>query len=90
MSQTDGTISLSLKRAQFWETHRSTDFNSHQQKILQLLLDKSFGKLTVSKYVKITKGSTDTFLRDIQDLMGKVIIEQEGSGRSTSYKLVVF
>ena len=53
-----------------------------------MLLDDFFGKLTVSKYAKITKVSTDTSLRDIQDLMSKGIMEQEGSGRSTSYKLV--
>lgn len=89
MTQTDETISLTLKRAQFWEAHRTTDFNPRQQKMLQLLQDDFFGKLTVSKYAKITKVSTDTSLRDIQDLMGKGILEQEGSGRSTSYKLVV-
>lgn len=88
MAQTDETIAAILKRAQFWETHRTTNFNSRQQKILELLLDDFFGKLTVSKYAKITKVSTDTSLRDIQDLMGKGIIEQEGSGRSTSYKLI--
>lgn len=88
MAQTDETIAAILKRTQFWETHRTTNFNSRQQKILQLLLDDFFGKLTVSKYAKITKVSTDTSLRDIQDLMGKGIIEQEGSGRSTSYKLI--
>ncbi|MFV8374726.1 Fic family protein [Flavobacterium sp. LB1P71] len=88
MAQTDETIAATLKRAQFWETHRTTEFNSRQQKILQLLLDDFFGNLTVSKYAKITKVSTDTSLRDIQDLMGKGIIEQVGSGRSTSYKLI--
>lgn len=88
MTQTDETISLTLKRAQFWETHRTTDFNPRQQKILKLLLDDFFGKLSVSKYAKITKVSTDTSLRDIQDLMSKGILEQEGSGRSTSYKLI--
>jgi Fic family protein len=90
MTQTDETISLTLKRAQFWETHRTTDFNSRQQKILQLLLEDFFGKLTVSKYAKITKVSTDTSLRDIQDLIGKGILSQEGSGRGTSYKFIVF
>ena len=88
MAQTDATISLTLKRAQFWETNRTTAFNARQQKMLELLLDVFFGKLTVSKYAKITKVSTDTSLRDIQDLMNKGILEQEGSGRGTSYKLV--
>jgi Fic family protein len=88
MAQTDETVAATLKRSQFWETHRVTNFNPRQQKILQLLFDAFFGKLTVSKYAKITKVSTDTSLRDIQDLMGKGILEQEGSGRSTSYKLI--
>jgi Fic family protein len=90
MEQTDETIAVTLKRAQFWETHRANDFTPRQQKILQLLLDDFFGKLTVSKYAKITKVSTDTSLRDIQDLIGKGILEQEGSGRGTSYALVAF
>jgi Fic family protein len=90
MEQTDTTIALTLKRVQFWEAHQSNDFNSRQQKILLLLLDDFFGKLTVSKYAKITKVSTDTSLRDLQDLMAKGIIEQEGSGRGTSYKLISF
>lgn len=88
MAQTDATISLTLKRVQFWETNRTTAFNARQQKMLELLLDAFFGKLTVSKYAKITKVSTDTALRDIQDLTNKGILEQEGSGRGTSYKLV--
>jgi Fic family protein len=88
MAQTDETTSLTLKRAQFWETQHTLDFDPRQQKILQMLLDDFFGKLTVSKYTKITKVSADTSLRDIQDLMSKDIIEQEGSGRSTSYKLI--
>ncbi len=85
MTQTDAPIALTLKRAQFWETHRATDFNSRQHKILQLLLDDFFGKLTVSKYSKITKVSSDTALRDIQNLMGKGILEQVGNGRGTFY-----
>ncbi len=88
MRQTDETITAILKRAQFWETHRTTDFNPRQQKILQLLLEDFFGKLSVSKYAKITKVSTDTALRDIQDLMAKGILEKEGSGRGVSYQLL--
>lgn len=90
MAQTDDTIAATLKRAQFWETHRATAFNPRQQKILQQLLEDFLGKLTVSKYAIITKVSTDTSLMDIQDLMSKGILAQEGSGRSTSYTMVAF
>lgn len=88
MVQTNETISLTLQRVQFWETHRTIDFNARQQKILVMLLDDFLGKLTASKYAKITKVSTDTSLRDIQDLISKGVLEQEGTGRGTSYKLV--
>lgn len=87
MDQTDETIAKTMVRAQFWETHKETLLNARQQKILQLLLDNFYGNLNVSKYAKIVKTSTDTALRDLQDLVKKDIIEQLGSGRSTSYRL---
>ena len=56
--------------------------------MLHVLLDNFFGKLNVSKWATMTKTSTDTALRDIQDLIRKGILEQENSGgRSTSYRL---
>lgn len=87
MDQTDEIIASTLARARFWETHRDTLLNARQQKILTLLLDDFFGRLKVAKYAKLTKISTDTALRDIQDLVKKGILEQQGSGRSTFYEL---
>jgi hypothetical protein len=82
MAQTDETIAATLKRAILGTSSIPT--LTFVSKILKLLFDDFFGK-PVSKYAKITKVSTDT-LRDIQDLMVKGIMEQEG-GRGTSYKL---
>ncbi|MEO5775646.1 MAG: Fic family protein [Flavobacterium sp.] len=87
MEQTDEIINKTLARAAFWETQRATEFNARQQKILQLLLDDFFGNLNVSRYAKINKTSTDTALRDLQDLIKKDVLEQQGNGRSTSYRL---
>ena len=87
MEQTDEIIAKTMARAQFWEKHKETLFNARQQKILHLLLDDFFGHLKVSNYAKITKTSTDTALRDLQDLVKKEVLEQQGSGRSTMYKL---
>lgn len=87
MEQTDETIKKTMARAQFWEKNKETSFNARQQKIVQLLLDDFFGTLKVSKYAKIAKTSTDTALRDLQDLVKKEVLEQVGSGRSTSYQL---
>ncbi len=46
------------------------------------------GKLTTSKWAKITKCSQDTAHRDILDLIEKkVLVKEPAGGRSTSYKL---
>jgi len=44
---------------------------------------------TTLSNAEITKVSTVTALRDLQNLMGKGIVEQEGSGRIAYYKLIV-
>ena len=87
MEQTDEIIAKTILRVQFWETHKEIVFNIRQQKLMQLLLDDFFGNLSVSKYAKIAKTSSDTALRDLQDLVKKEVLEQQGSGRGTSYRL---
>jgi Fic family protein len=88
MENTETTIEKIIAKGRFWETHRESEFNVRQQKMLHVLLDDFFGKLNVSKWALITKSSTDTALRDIQDLMKKGVLEQEeAGGRSTSYRL---
>jgi Fic family protein len=87
MEQTDEIIKKTMARVQFWKTNKENAFNSRQQKILQLLLDDFFGNLNVSKYSKIAKTSTDTALRDLQDLVKKDVLVQEGNGRGTFYRL---
>jgi Fic family protein len=76
------------RKAKFWETHQKTALNQRQRKMLNMLMDGFEGKLTSSKWAKITKCSPDTALRDIQDLMEKGILEkQPGGGRSTTYEI---
>jgi Fic family protein len=83
----DGRLSGVIQKAKFWETHQ-VELNERQRKMLSLFMDKFEGKLTSSKWAKITKCSADTALRDIQDLIKKGILEREdGGGRSTSYKI---
>jgi Fic family protein len=56
--------------------------------MLNRLFDGFDGKLTSSKWAKITKCSADTALRDINDLIEKGVLEKENpGGRSTSYVL---
>ncbi len=88
MGNTAVTIEKIIERGKFWENHRESEFNLRQQKMLHILLEDFFGKLNVSKWALMTKCSTDTALRDIQDLLKKGVLEQEeAGGRSTSYKL---
>jgi len=57
--------------------------------MLNKLLDGFEGKLTTSKWSKITKCSQDTAIRDIQDLIKKGILQKEAQGgRSTHYELM--
>jgi Fic family protein len=54
-----------------------------------VLLDEFYGKLSSTKWAKMTKSSRDTALRDIQDLIEKGILEKEaGGGRNTAYRLI--
>lgn len=87
---TDTILEKVLSKARFWEKHRITLLNDRQRLMLNKLLDDFDGKLTSSKWAKITKCSSDTALRDIQDLILKGILKKEDlGGRSTNYELVM-
>jgi Fic family protein len=88
LSNTDETLAGILHKARFWDKYSSTPLNDRQKIMLNKLLDNFEGKLTSSKWAKMTKVSQDTSGRDIQDLLEKGILAKEGSGgRSTSYIL---
>lgn len=77
-----------MQKANFWQTNRGRTFNDRQTKILNRLLDGFEGKLTSSKWAKLTKCSQDTALRDINDLLAQgVLVKEIGGGRSTNYAL---
>ena len=89
ITATDETIGGILKKAKFWEEHAATALNGRQRLMLNKLFDGFEGKLNTSKWSKITKTSTDTALRDIQDLVDKqILIKEAGGGRSTTYVLI--
>ena len=57
-------------------------------KLLNRLLDGFDGKLTSGKWAAIAKCSTDTALRDINELLARGVLKKaEAGGRSTSYEL---
>ena len=82
------TVVRTLHKASFWETHRQTVMNERQTRMVNMLWDGFEGKLTSSKWAKINKCSTDTALRDLQDLVAKgILIRTDAGGRSTGYEL---
>lgn len=87
---TEKSISTVLQKAAFWDKYRLVPMNERQIKMVNLLWDGFDGKLTSSKWGKITKCSADTALRDIQDLITKAVLRKtDEGGRSTNYELVI-
>jgi Fic family protein len=85
----DSLLSNVIFKHDFWAKNASSLENDRQKKVLNKLLDGFEGKLTTTKWARITKCSQDTALRDIQDLIDKQILYKlPAGGRSTSYDLL--
>ncbi|QGZ54718.1 Fic family protein [Paraburkholderia acidiphila] len=88
VDQAQITLDAVLAKARFWRDWATTPFNERQVKLLNRLLDGFDGKLTSGKWAAIAKCSSDTALRDINDLVALGVLRKaEGGGRSTSYEL---
>ncbi len=85
------TLATVLVKARFWEHFAQESLNARQIKVLNRLLDGGFeGKLTSSKWARMTKSSQDTAQRDIADLIKRGALKKDSAGgRSTSYSLIV-
>ena len=80
-------LSAILAKADFWREHAADEFTANQRKVLNMLFDGFEGNLTSSKWAKICKVSQDTASREINALVARRILRQEGQGRSTHYVL---
>ena len=76
-----------LAKAEFWRIHADDSLTANQRKVLNMLFDGFKGNLTSSKWAKMCKVSQDTASREINALVAKGILRQEGRGRSTHYVL---
>ena len=73
----------------FWQKNAELMLNSRQKEMINRLFAGFDGKLTSSKWAKITKCSADTALRDINDLIAKnILVQDEGSGKNIGYVFV--
>lgn len=88
IKSSDKILQQVLRKANIWQKLSNRSVNERQRKIIDLLLGNFEGKLTTSKYAKITKCSQDTALRDIEMLINYgVMVKNPGSGRNTSYEV---
>lgn len=88
LDNTTSTLSHVMQKARYWEHFADVSVNERQRKLLNMLFDDFFGKLTSSKWAKIAKCSSDTALNDINDLLSKgMLVKSAEGGRSTSYFL---
>lgn len=82
------TVYRVVKTSSFWQRHREVSMNERQVKVINRLWDGFEGKLTTSKWAKMTKTSQATALRDITDLIEKgILVAAEDGGRSSNYLL---
>lgn len=82
------TLEILLNKGRYLESIEQTSLNERQKKIIHLLLEGFEGKLTTSKWAKISKCSQDTAYRDILDLLKRgILVKNAEGGRSTSYAL---
>lgn len=83
------TLAAVLAKARFWQSLAGVTLHPRQRRMLHLLVDEDWhGKLTTSKWAKLTRCSQDTALRDIEDLVRRGILARNaGGGRSTSYAI---
>jgi Fic family protein len=88
VDQAQHTLDAVLTKARFWQRFAGAPINARQIKLLNRLLDGFDGKLTSSKWAAIARCSTDTALRDINELLVYGVLRKSGAGgRSTSYEL---
>ncbi|MGB9430659.1 MAG: Fic family protein [Candidatus Acidiferrum sp.] len=90
IAHSNEVTSSALVKEFFWQdlNKKNVSLNQRQKKVLNKLLGDFEGKLTREKWMKLTKASSRTALRDIDELIGLGILEQtEAGGRSTAYRL---
>lgn len=77
-----------LHRKIIWAHIDHYDLTPRQRHVIHRLLEDFVGYLTTSKYANLAKCSTDTALREIQNLVEKgILLQNPQKGRSTSYRL---
>lgn len=82
------TLDRVLAKSIFWQRWAGTALNARQVKLLNRMLDGFEGTLTSSKWASMARCSSDTALRDINELVSLGILwKSPAGGRSTAYEI---
>lgn len=88
IDQAEEVLGGVLKKARLWQRINRRPVNERQRVVINRMLNGFQGFLTTSKYARLAKCSTDTALRDIQELLDRgILLRNPGRGRSSSYRL---
>lgn len=88
ITNADVILANVLRKAKYWDYLSTKNINDRQRIIINKLLEDFEGKLTSTKYAKLTKCSPDTALRDIQQLITlEILVKETGGSRNTGYAL---
>lgn len=91
LSASEKNLEIILDKAHFWDIHRYTSLHDRQRLVINYFYDnyhKGTGFLRTSVYAKLADCSTDTALRDLQDLVSKGMLITEDNGKKTNYVIV--
>lgn len=91
LNSSKNNLEIIPDKAHFWDKHKFTSLNERQRKIINYLYDNyenEAGLLRTSNYAKLANCSTDTALRDLQDLVKKKILKSEDTGKKTNYLII--
>ncbi|MGB0935440.1 MAG: Fic family protein [Alphaproteobacteria bacterium] len=91
ITNSENILANILLKTKLWDYLNQSPVNERQKLVINRMLESTFkGFMNTSKYAKLAKCSTDTALRDIQDLKARGILAQNpGGGRSTSYRIAI-
>ncbi len=88
IEKADEDLAAVLNKAKLWQRVNMKPVNERQQTVINRMLNGFEGFLTTSKYARLAKCSSDTALRDIQELLDRgILVRNPSGGRSTSYRL---
>jgi Fic family protein len=89
ISRAEVTLRAVIYKAKLWSYANLHPLNERKKVVINRMLDDFKGHMNTSKYAQLVKCSSDTALRDIQDLVAQgVFIQNAHGGRSTSYRLI--